>query len=180
MVGGDEVADDLRQVILVGQLQTLGDVADEHLGTLDVGLALVGIHARLVLGEVDGVLGLADVVIECARAYQLTLGVDLVGNLGGQVAHLNGVLEGARRHLAHAAQQLLVHVGELDERDVRREVEGLLHDVEQGVRAEQQQAVEQQVVELAVVDGRDVVVAYPEERQIDEHGGTRDEGGRPE
>ena len=70
----------------------------------------MGVHAGLVLGEVDGVGGLADIVIEGPGAHQLALGPNLVGYLGGQVAHLYGVLEGAGSHLAHAAQQFLVHV----------------------------------------------------------------------
>lgn len=181
VVGGDELADDGGQVVLVGQFQTFGDVADNHLRTLDAVETLVRIDAaRLVLGEVDGVLNLAYVVVEGARAHQLALGANLACYLGRQVAHLDRVLEGARCHLAHAAQHLFVHVGKLNERDVRREAEGLLDDVEQGVAAEEQQAVDDEAGELGAVEVGHVVAAHPFERHVDQYARDGDEHGRPE
>ena len=55
MMCGDEVADNLRQIVFVGHLQTLGDMADDILCRLDIGEHLVWVDARLVFGEIDGV-----------------------------------------------------------------------------------------------------------------------------
>ena len=63
MVGLDEVLDLLRQVILVGQLDAFGDMADEHLGTVNIGEAVVRIDANLVLREIGGIHDLTDVVV---------------------------------------------------------------------------------------------------------------------
>ena len=133
MVCADEVANDVGQVVLVGQLDAFRDVADNHLRTLHIGQSVVWVVARLVLSEIDGLHDFADVVIEGTRTDELALGPDLVGYLCCQVAHLYGVLEGAWRYLAHASQQVFVHVAELNEGDVRREAERLLNDIEQGV-----------------------------------------------
>ena len=110
VVGGNEVAYDVGQVVLVGQLQSVGDVTDDDLCAVNVRQVLVRIKARLVLGEVDGVLYLSYVVIQGTGTHQLRLGTNLVGYLGSQVAHLYGVLERAGSHLAHAAQHVLAHV----------------------------------------------------------------------
>ena len=146
VVGGDEVLDDLGQVVLLGQLHAAGDVADDHLGALFVGQVLVRIDATpLVLGEEHGVLHLADVVVEGAGTHQLALGPDAIGRLGCQVGHLHGVLEGTRHGLGHAAQQRVVDVGQLDQRHVRGEAEGLLQHKQQRVGEEQEDAVDDEV-----------------------------------
>ena len=69
-------------------------------------------------------------MIERARTHELALGTNLVGYLGCQVAYLYGVLESAWCYLAHTSQQILVHVREFDERDVRRKPKGFFDDVE--------------------------------------------------
>ena len=106
----DKVADDLWQVVLVGYLQSLGDVADDDLRTLNVRQHLMWVDARLVFCEVDGVRQLADIVIERSCTYQLGLSSNLVGYLTSQVSHLDGVVERAGGYLAHLAQQLAVRV----------------------------------------------------------------------
>ena len=55
VVGGDEVANDLGQVVLVCHLHTFCHVTDDQLGTLNVRQHLVGIDTRLVFSEIDGV-----------------------------------------------------------------------------------------------------------------------------
>ena len=90
----------------------------------------MGIHARLVFGEIDGVHHLTDVVIEGACPYQLTFAVDLIGYLCSQVPYLDGVLEGAGRHLTHLAEQGFIHIRQLNQCDVRDEAKGLLDQIE--------------------------------------------------
>ena len=71
VVGRDEVLDDIGQVVLVGQLQSFGHVADNHLCTVYTRELFVRIDAaRLVLGEIDGILCLTYIVIECSCTYQ--------------------------------------------------------------------------------------------------------------
>ena len=78
------------------------------------------------------------------------------------------MLEGARGHLTHLAQQFLVHVGEFDEGNVRREAEGLLEQIEQGVGAEEQDAVDEEIVVFAVTELREVAVVDPIEGEVGE------------
>ena len=56
------------------------------------------------------------------------------------------MLEGAGRHLAHPSEHFLVHIRELDQRDVGGEAESLFDEIEQRVGAEEEDAVDQQVV----------------------------------
>ena len=76
-------------------------MADNHLGTVDGAHLLVGIYTRLVLCEIDGIGNFADIMIEGTRADELALGINLSGNLCGEVTYLDGVLESAWCHLTH-------------------------------------------------------------------------------
>ena len=111
------------------------------------------IHTRLVLGEVDGVAHLSDVMVECTRSDQLAFGSDFFGNLSRQVGHLQRVLEGAGSHLAHLLEQRVVRVGQFDERDVGHESECLFYQVEQRIGEEQQDAIDDQIVVVVPYDG---------------------------
>ena len=177
VVGGDEVADDLWQVMLVGHLETLGDVADDVLGGLNVGEHFVRVDARLVFGEINGVRELSDVVVQGTGTHQLGISIDLVGNLTGQIGYLYGMLEGSRGHLTHTTQQRTVGVRELDECDVAGESEGFLNDVQQGIGKEQSDTADGQVVVGGVVDHGQFCGLRPVEGQIDCHGGQRDDNG---
>ena len=168
MVRGDELLDDIGQIVFIGQLQALGDMADNHLGTFDIRHIGMRIHTRLVLGEINGIKRLSDIMVEGTSTYQLTLRADLIGNLCSQVAHLDGVLEGAWGHFAHAAQQFLIHIRQLDERDVRREAEGFLNEIEQRVGAEQEQTIDNEIVELATVNVDEAVMTHPVEGNVGE------------
>lgn len=140
-MGGDEILDDARKSHLFCHLQTLGYVADDDLGTLQVAQLVVWIHARLVLREEHWVGHLSDVVIECARTYQQTVGTDAVGNLCCQVTHRDGMLEGARCNLAQVAEQSLVGIRQLEEGDIRGESECLLDDIHERIGQQQEDAV---------------------------------------
>ena len=88
---------------------------------------------------------LADVVVEGAGSHQLGVAADSIGCRRRQVGHLHGVLEGAGDGLGHPAEQGSVDVGQLHQRDVGREAEGLFHQEQQGVGEEQQDAVDDKV-----------------------------------
>ena len=72
-------------------------------------------------------------MVEGACADKLALGIDFPGYLGGEVTHLDGMLESARGNFAHLTQQFLVHVGQFDEGDVRCETESFFNKIEQRV-----------------------------------------------
>ena len=87
------------------------------------------VHARLVLGEEDGVAHLPDVVIKGAGTYQLGVGADLGGCLGSEDGYLQGVLERARASLAKLLQDRVVDVGQFHQGDVRYVAECLLQHI---------------------------------------------------
>ena len=82
VMGADEVLDNLGQIVLFRQLDTVGDVTDDDLCTLFIAQALVRIDARLVFGEERRIHHLADVVIERTGADQLAVCTDTVGCFG--------------------------------------------------------------------------------------------------
>ena len=137
VVGGNEVLDDLGQVVFFGQFQAVGHVADDYLRALFVRQVLVGIDAaRLILGEEHRLLHLADIVVEGTGSHQLGVAADSIGCRRRQVGHLHGVLEGAGHGLGHAAQQRGVDVAQLHQCDVGREAERLFYQEQQGVGEE--------------------------------------------
>ena len=90
------------------------------------------------------------------------------------------MVEGTWGHLTHAAQQVLVHVGEFNQCDVRREAEGFFDEIEQGVGTEQQQTIYNKVVVFAVFYLRETIVADPVQREVGEGGSSSNENCRPE
>ena len=180
VVRGDEVADDLWQVVLLGQAQSLRDVADDDGCALRVRQFVVRVEARLVLREIDRVLHLSDVMVERPRTHQLRLGPNLVGYLRSQVAHGDGVLECARRLLAQFAKQRVVCIGKLEERHRRGESEGLLDHQHQGIGEEEEETIDREVVVDGAVELRDIIRLDELEREIDQRRGSRDEERREE
>ena len=108
----------IRKVVLLGQFCTLCYMADNHLGAVNVLHLLMGIHARLVLSEINRVSDFTYVVIKSACTNQLTLGSNLVCYLCSQITNLYRVLECAWCNFTHLAEQFFVHVRQLDKRDV--------------------------------------------------------------
>ncbi len=77
MVSGDEVLDHFGQLYLLGQLQSVGHMADDDLGALFIAQILVRVDsARLVFGEEHRILHFADVMIQRSGTYQLAFGSD--------------------------------------------------------------------------------------------------------
>ena len=63
MVSGNELFDDVGEVVFLSQFNAFSDVTDYSLSALYVGLPVMGIIAGLVFREIDGVLYLADVMV---------------------------------------------------------------------------------------------------------------------
>ena len=110
VVGRDEFADDTRQIILVGHLQSLCHMTDDNLCRFDVCQHLVGIDARLILRIIDRISQFTDIMVEGTCAHQLALCTNLVGYLASQIGNLYGVVERAWCHLAHLAQYFVVGI----------------------------------------------------------------------
>ena len=142
VVRADEVADHGRQVVLVGQLQAFGDVADDDARAAFLVKTVVRVHAALVLSEEGGVAHLANVVVERAGTHELRLCPDFVGHLCREVCHLQGMDKCALRHLRHAAQNAVVGIGKFHERHAGGEAEGLFDEIEQGVGKELEHAAD--------------------------------------
>ena len=118
VVGEYKLFDDVGKVVLFGDVHSFGNMADNNACTLLVRHVVVWVVPCLVLGEENRVGHLSNVVIERSCAHQQTVRLYAVGNFGCQVAHGDGMLEGARCHFAQVAQQAFVGVGEFEEGNV--------------------------------------------------------------
>ena len=146
VVRGYKLANDIWQVIFVGHFQSFRHVADDNLGTLDVGQHLMRVNTRLILRKVDRVREFADVVIQGTGTYQLGLGTDLVGYLASQIRHLDRVVEGAWCHLTHLSEHFVISVRQFNECDITCESEGLFNEIEQRIAEEHGDAVDCEIV----------------------------------
>ena len=163
---GYEVLNDARQIILLGYLQAIGDVRyDDARARLGIQTG-VGIDARLVFGEEDGVFHLANVVIEGTGTHQLALRAYLVGYLRGQVAHCYAVLEGARSLLAELAQEGVVGVRQLEEGHRRDKSKGLFYDQHERISKQKEEAIDRKVEVHGVVQAGDIVALNELQGQI--------------
>ena len=72
----------------------------------------MGILPILVLGEENGSVQFAYVVVEGTRTHQLAFGSQGIGYLGSEISHLHGVLEGAGSLFGQTAEHFVVGVGE--------------------------------------------------------------------
>ena len=93
----------------------------------------MGVLPVLVLGEEDGILELADVVIEGTGTDQLRPGSQPVGHLGCEIGYLHAMVEGAVGFLGKTSKQGIVDVLKLDERDDAGKAENALDGDEQQV-----------------------------------------------
>ena len=174
VVGGDELAYGVGQMVLLGHAEAAADVVDDDLCALLVGEAGVGVGAVLIFGEEDGVLQFAYVVVEGAGTDELAVGADAVGGRCGQVGHLHAVLEGAGGLFGEGAQQFAVDVGEFDERHVGGEAEQFLVEVEERIGEEEQHGVDDEghagvPVELMDVADGDELHGAPDDDVREQH-----------
>ena len=119
-------------------------------------------------------------MVERTRTHEQTVGPNLIGNLRGQVAHRDGVLERTRRHLTQPTQQSLVGIGQFEEGNVGDKAECLLYQVHQRIRDEQQHTVYRKVIIHALVEFGKIVVLHELQCQIDDTAGKSHEQGRLE
>ena len=135
MVLADHVDHRARQVVADGQLDAVRHVLPDDRGRDARVLLVVGIAAvSLVLREIRGVGGLADVVEERAGAREERVGADRVARVLGELGDDEGMVVGARGLELHPPQERVVEVGELEERDVRRALEERLEDRQEARR----------------------------------------------
>ena len=76
-------------------------------------------------------------MIERTCTHQLGVGSNLVGYGYTEVAHHDGMLEGAGSCLAELLQQILTRVRQLDECHIGGESEGLLDEIHERISEEQ-------------------------------------------
>ena len=131
------------------------------------------VHARLVLGEEDGVAHLPDVVIKGAGTYQLGVGADLGGRLGSEDGYLQGVLERARASLAKLLQDRVVDVGQFHQRDAGHVSERLLQHIYQYVGEHDEDEVDAEIEHHHPVDL--IQVRLLEQREAHVADGVREE-----
>ena len=77
------------------------------------------------------------------------------------------MLERAGSDLAEVTQQSAVGVGQLKERDVRHETEGLLYDIHERIGKEQEHAVHGKMDVHLLIHLHEVVVLHHLQRQVD-------------
>ena len=117
VVGADEVDDAFRNMVLVRQLNAVGDVRNDDFSTLLVGeVVMRAIGSMLVLSEIHRVLYLSDVVIQSTRTGQLRVATNLIQHLFAQIGYLNGVLESAWSCGCQLTQQGAVGVAQFHQR----------------------------------------------------------------
>ena len=105
-------------------------------------------------------------MIHRSCTYQLAFASNLISNLCCQVTDLNRMLERARCHLTHLPEERLVHIRQFDKGDVGCKAERLFYQIEERVGAEQQQAVNGEVIIFAIADLHDIVILDPVRSQI--------------
>ena len=156
-------------------------MTDYDLRTLNICQAIMRIDStRLILGEIDGVLHLTNIMIQGTRTHQLRVTTYFASYLGSQIAHLNTVLERTRSHLAHASQQVLIHVAEFYERYVRNKAKELLEEIEHRITTKDDNTAYCQIDILIIVNLRKIIVTNHKDGQIGKHGNNCCEYGSPE
>ena len=87
-------------------------MADYDTCTFCIRHVVVWIHTSLVFSEEYRIGHLSNVVVERTRTHQQTVSFNAIGNLGGQVAYGNGMLERAWSNFTEVAKQAFVCVRE--------------------------------------------------------------------
>ena len=178
MVSENEALDVFGYMMFLGKRYAVEHMGYDDLSALQRSQMLVRGNSALVLGKEDGAFHLADVMVEGACAHQLRLGPYLAGHFCTEIRHLHGMLEGAGGYLRHALQERIVHVAQLDERDVAGEAKDLLEHPHHRIGEEQQDTVdgEADVHPIIHLDAIFVVERITREEEhvseIDEERGT--------
>ena len=98
MVGANEVLHLGGQVVTMRQFKTVGHMARNQLGALDIVEFVVRIESGvLVFGKVERVADLADVVVESADLGEKGVATQFTEEVFGDIGDLDRMLEGARR-----------------------------------------------------------------------------------
>ena len=116
---------------ILGEYGTLFHVPDNNLGGLNRVEVVVRVHALLlVLGKVFRAHRLADIVVERHHAHQERVRPDAVGDLFGEVRHLDAVVERTGGEFRNPLERRTVEVGHFHEREHRRDAENTFNQVD--------------------------------------------------
>ncbi len=127
---GGDVGGDLE---LTGELDPVADMPPDHLRRLLGGEEVVWVlDAELVLDEHGRVLRLPQVVVVGHGPGEQCVGPDRPGGPMGQSPHHQRVVEGPERLLLEELERLVVAVGEVEEAETGRDVEGRLEELQGG------------------------------------------------
>ena len=122
----DEVDDAFGNAMLGGELDAFLHVVldDEggHLG-LQRGVAHLVFVGDLVFGEIFGLGGFSDVVIEASGANEEVADADFSGGGFGELCDVEGVLPGAGRPFLNEAQERMMQAREFEQLHVRHDAE---------------------------------------------------------
>ena len=142
MVLADHVDNRARKVVALRKLHAVRHVPLDDLRRDGRVLLAVGVaRVAQVLREIGRVGGLSDVVEQRAGPRQERVGAYRVARVLRKLGDNEGVVVGARRLQLHPAQERVVEVGELEQRDVRRPLEeSLQHGKEADDRDARQDA----------------------------------------
>jgi len=121
------VVEHARQTVRPRHLDTVFDVPHDDQQTPGWAEPIVPIQpCFLILHEVLGLVHLPDVVVQRAHVRQQRVGLDRVRRGLGDARHVERVVVRARGTLLELAEQGLLGIAELDERQAGRDVEGPL------------------------------------------------------
>lgn len=86
MMRADKAFNDFRQIMFLGKLQAICDMADDNLRTLFIVEAFMRIYSRLVLGEEGGVYHFTYIMVKCSCTNQLAFAPILLAASAARLA----------------------------------------------------------------------------------------------
>ena len=86
MMRADKVFNDFRQIMFLGKLQAICDMAYDNLRTLFIVEAFMRIYSRLVLGEEGGVYHFTYIMVKRSCTNQLAFCTDLLAASAARLA----------------------------------------------------------------------------------------------
>ena len=157
VVGRNKLAHHFGEGMLFRKFQSVVDVVDDDARTTHFIKVIMGIHARLILGEEHRILQFTNIVVQGPHTSEKGFRPNGTRHFGGEVTHLNRVIERTLCLTRHAAQESFVEVHEFDERHTGSKPKDALNEIHQGVSQELESATDSKVYVTVVVKTEDVV-----------------------
>ena len=155
VVGSNEVDHHFGQVVLARNTLSFGHVGDDDLCSVTRVHRQQGVvGAVLVLGIVERVGHLTDIMVKSARTHEQRVSADGLRRLGSEVRDLHGVLESAGGFLCESVQEVGVDIRQLDQSDRGDETEEFLEGVNQSVTTDSEKAADSEIEVHPEVDRR--------------------------